>query len=110
MTDSEIVDAATRAAQAAVNVQSMDMDPMVAQEEALAAQRNDWLHGFIGSGDAFLSLKGNSKRGGQEGDPDPVYGDAFSFVSGDDSNVVVTIDKNDMKSGRVKIVLDVYYV
>ena len=57
-----------------------------------------------GVGSGLVSLKGNA-----EGSK-PVAALAYSFVSGDDSNVVVTIDKNEKDNKRIKIAVDVYYV
>lgn len=58
-----------------------------------------------GVGSGLVSLKGNA-----EGSK-PVAALAYSFVSGDDSNVVVTIDKDKKDDDkRIKIAVDVYYV
>ena len=57
-----------------------------------------------GAGSGLVSLKGNA-----EGSK-PVAALSYSFVSGDDSNVVVTIDKNEKDDKRIKIAVDVYYV
>lgn len=48
---------------------------------------------------------------GNSADAEPVANDAFAFASGDDSNVVVTLDENVTDTdGRPKIKIDVYYV
>lgn len=58
--------------------------------------------GFGGLSDIFMK--------GTTSEP-PAASDGFVFRSGDDSNVRVVIDKNDVDSaGRVKIAVDVYYV
>lgn len=52
-----------------------------------------------------VGLMGNSN------DAEDVYGDRFKFESGDNSNVVVTIDKDEKDSeDRIKVKIDVYYV
>lgn len=48
---------------------------------------------------------------GNSTDAEPVANDAFAFASGDNSNVVVTLDEDVMDTnGRPKIKIDVYYV
>lgn len=61
---------------------------------------------FTGDGvwSGLVSLKGNAEES------KPVAALAYSFVSGDDSNVVVTIDKDEKDDKRIKIAIDVYYV
>lgn len=51
-----------------------------------------------------VSLEGNAVSA------KPVSAYSFSFVSGDDSNVVVTIDSDKKVGNRIKIAIDVYYV
>lgn len=57
-------------------------------------------------GSAATTLKGNSK------DSKPVMSFGFSFVSGNDSNVVITTkqDPQTADEGRFKVLFDVYYV
>lgn len=52
-----------------------------------------------------VGVLGNSK------DSKDAFGDRFVFESGDDSNVVVTVDNSVRDSeGRVRVKVDVYYV